>query len=365
MMISNSERPVVSNSASSDMPLVSVCIPTYRDAAFLARSLNSIVNQSYRDLEILIGDDASPDNTAEIVGAFRDDRIRYLRNPVNLGQFKNVNHLVSQSQGKYVAIYHSDDYYDSEIIRKEVSFMEAHPEVGAVFALDWRVDDLGRITSKMKLLPDIRPNTALTYDDILPILLRHRNRIFRTPTFLGRLSVLRAAGEFSDAYSIAGDLEMWLRLSRLAPVAILDEYLMYYRRGSSQVSASYERLRVHEDDFFTIMDRYLSQFPPEDAIDPVALLEYAYHRSADETSRALNLVRLGRLDEARKILENPFPWRTLLISTSDLYLRKLSVILRRTLMKLCLATSAGRGLLMRFVNLTSAQNRRADFIEQP
>lgn len=338
----------VINPVSGESPLVSVCIPTYRDALFLAQSLETVVSQSYQNLEILVGDDASPDNTAEVVRSFPDSRIRYLRNPVNLGQFENVNHLVGQCRGKYIAIYHSDDYYDPEIVLKEVAFLESHSEVGAVFALDWRVDDFGRITGKMKVMPEIRLNTALGFLEIFPILLRHHNRVFRTPTFMGRAEIIRAAGRFSAAYAIAGDLEMWLRIARLAPVAILNEYLMYYRRGSSQVSSGYERLRTHEDHFFVIMDQYLNEVLPNTPIDPVVLLEYEYHRRADETFRALNCIRLGQLEKARELLSHPFPWRTLFVPTTDLSRRKWAVVLKRILLKLGLVL-VGERLLARLL----------------
>ena len=325
----------------AEPPLVSVCIPTYRDAAFLRQSLASIVGQTYPNLELLIGDDASPDQTAEVVCAIPDKRIHYHRNPVNLGQFENVNRLVSQAAGKYIAIYHSDDYYHPTIVEKEVAFLEAHPEAGAVFALDWRVDDGGRVTGKMKLLSEIPPNTPLTFKDIMPILLRHRNRVFRTPTFMGRAEILRSAGAFSSAYEIAGDLDMWLRIARLSPVAILDEYLMYYRRGSTQVSAGYEQLRTFEDYFFVILDQYLSYLPKDSSIAPVILLEYNYHRRADEILRATHCIRLGRLQEARDLLREPFPWRTLLVSTADLHWRKFVVSLQYILLRLGLALHGG------------------------
>lgn len=333
---------MIERSAASELPLVSVCIPTYRDAPVLAHSLSSIVNQTYQNLEIIVGDDASPDNTEEVVRSFQDSRIRFLRNPVNLGQFENVNHLVTQCHGKYIAIYHSDDFYDPEIVRKEVAFLESQPEVGAVFALDHRVDDLGRIIGKMKLIPEIRTNTPLAFSEIFPILLRHRNRVFRTPTFMCRAEILRAAGPFSSEYEIAGDLEMWLRIARLAPVAVLNEYLMYYRRGSTQVSSSYERLRTHEDHFFAIMDSYLTLNSPDSSIKPDVLLEYDYHRRADETLRALNYIRLSKVDEASELLSHPFPWRTLFVQTTDLLPRKLAVIVKRVFLKLGLMLGGGR-----------------------
>ncbi|RIK43958.1 MAG: glycosyl transferase family 2, partial [Chloroflexi bacterium] len=124
-------------------PLVSVCVPTYNDAPFLAQSLQSIVQQTYRQLEILIGDDASTDDTAAVVAAFDDPRIRYIRNTANLGQFENVNALIRRATGDYIAIYHSDDVYTPQIVAREAAFLQSHPQVGAVFALDWRIDERG------------------------------------------------------------------------------------------------------------------------------------------------------------------------------------------------------------------------------
>lgn len=340
----------------NEQPLVSVCIPTYKDALYLSQSLGSILRQSYTHLEILVGDDASPDNTADVVHAFQDTRIRYICNPVNLGQFENVNQLVGQARGRYIAIYHSDDYYDPEIIQKEVTFLEANTKIGAVFALDWRVDDFGRFKGKMRLLPEIRLNTALTFQDIMPILLRHQNRLFRTPTFMGRVEVLQAVGSFSSDYAIAGDLEMWLRIAYQYPVAILDQYLMYYRRGPSQVSSSYDRLRVFENHFFKIMDHYLNLVSPDTPIDPLALLEYRYHRRADEALRAINCIRLGRFQEAHELLSKPFPWRTIFIFTSDLHVRKLIVVMKRILLKLGLVLGGGR-LLSKLLNQLSSSSQ--------
>lgn len=176
---------------------------------------------------------------------------------------------------------------------------------------------------------------------------------------MGRAEILRSAGRFSDEYEIAGDMEMWLRIAQRAPVAVLNEHLMYYRRGSSQVSSGYERLRTHEDHFFVIMDNYLKLVSSDTPIDPVTLLEYNYHRRADETVRALNCIRLGQLDKARELLNHTFPWRTLLVFTSDLQVRKLFIVIKRILLKLGLAGSPGRWLLLRFASVVpSGSNQK-------
>ena len=325
-------------------PLVSVCIPTYNDGAFIRQSLQSITNQTYRNLEILIGDDSSTDNTLEIVESFNDPRIVYHRNDRNLGQFDNVNTLIQRACGAYIAIYHSDDIYDPEIVQKEVLFLETHADVGAVFTLDKRIDTHGKLIGKMRLLPEVKPRTALGLADVMAIVLRHRNRVFRTPSFMGRPEIFKHIGLFRSDYDIASDFEMWLRILTLFKIAILDEWLFYYRRGDTQVSHSYQKLRTFEEHFFSIVDHYLNKEGLEKSIDPVTLTEYAFHRCDDETFRAANFIIKGDSCSAYALLRRPFPWRTLMISTTDLHWRKIRVILLRILMRAGLDFGASRAL---------------------
>jgi glycosyltransferase involved in cell wall biosynthesis len=331
----------------SYLPLVSVCVPTYNDGRFLRQCLQSLAAQTYPNLEILVGDDASSDDTPAIVDSVSAESrqpICYMRNPKNLGQFDNVNALIARARGNYVAVYHSDDVYTPQIVEKEVAFLEAHPQVGAVFALDWRIDDAGQITGRSRLMPGVRANAPLRLPDVLPSLLRHKNRILRAPTFLGRAALLQRAGPFRSDYDIAGDFEMWLRLLAHRPIAILDEPLMYYRRGSSQVSSRYQRLRTFEEHFFVIMDETLARQGANIILDRTALTEYTFHRCDDETFRAANLVILGRPKEAAALLKRPYPWRTLAIRTQDIGRRKLRVLLLRAGMRTGLAVGAAPAL---------------------
>ena len=86
-------------------------------------SLDSIINQTYQNVEILVMDDASIDSTPEIIASY-GDKIHGFRQPENKGQFGNVNDGVSFAKGKYTAIYHADDVYDSKIIEREIDFLE-------------------------------------------------------------------------------------------------------------------------------------------------------------------------------------------------------------------------------------------------
>ena len=85
-------------------PKVSVCIPTYRGAATLGAAIASVLAQSMADFELVVLDDNSPDNTADVVAGFADGRIRYLRNPANLGPEGNWNRCLTEARGAYVKV---------------------------------------------------------------------------------------------------------------------------------------------------------------------------------------------------------------------------------------------------------------------
>lgn len=113
----------------SDNPLVSVLITTYNSEKYIKDALESILNQTYSNLEIVIIDDASIDNTLEIIQSFKDKRIKLFVNEKNLGVSENMNKGIKLSHGKYLAVMDSDDWSYPYRIEEEVKLMEENPEV--------------------------------------------------------------------------------------------------------------------------------------------------------------------------------------------------------------------------------------------
>jgi glycosyltransferase involved in cell wall biosynthesis len=114
-------------------PIVSFIVPCYKLAHFLAECVNSILGQTYQDLEILIMDDCSPDDTMQVAASFRDRRVRYVRNHENVGHLRNYNIGIGLSRGKYVWLISADDRLRrSHVVERYVRVMETHPNVGMV-----------------------------------------------------------------------------------------------------------------------------------------------------------------------------------------------------------------------------------------
>ncbi len=124
------------------MPLVSIVIPTYNRAHLLLRAVRSALAQTYQNIEVIIVDDGSTDNTQEIVKSFDDPRVQYMRQDKNRGVCAARNAGIRRSKGKYIAFLDSDDEYLPEKIRKSVEvFKSSSKDVGFVASNFWRVID--------------------------------------------------------------------------------------------------------------------------------------------------------------------------------------------------------------------------------
>src|SRR6185369_1059636 len=123
-------------------PLVSLCVPTYNRAASLQACLPDIVNQDYARVEILISDNGSTDDTERVCreAAAADPRIRYFRQPTNIGLYENHNFLIDQSRGEFICFFHDHDTRTRDLVSEYLAFMRTHPDV-AVVCSDWNVID--------------------------------------------------------------------------------------------------------------------------------------------------------------------------------------------------------------------------------
>ena len=112
-------------------PTVSFVVPCYKLAHLLPDCINSILSQSFRDFEILIMDDCSPDNTAEVAQSFRDPRVKYIRNDPNLGHLRNYNKGIAHSSGRYVWLISADDCLRRPyVLERYVEQLDRYPAVG-------------------------------------------------------------------------------------------------------------------------------------------------------------------------------------------------------------------------------------------
>jgi glycosyltransferase involved in cell wall biosynthesis len=129
----------------SPMPKASIVIPAYNAGAYIIKTLDSIVSQSLEDFECLVIDDGSTDNTAELVAAYHDARIRLIRQANSGGPASPRNQGVNQAKGEYIFMFDSDDIMLPDKLRVTVGALDAHPDVDIVFTNFQSINDAGEL----------------------------------------------------------------------------------------------------------------------------------------------------------------------------------------------------------------------------
>ncbi|MEO0541963.1 MAG: glycosyltransferase family 2 protein, partial [Cyanobacteria bacterium P01_A01_bin.105] len=122
------------------MPTVSICIPTYNRATILPYAVNSVLRQTYGDFELIICDDASPDNTPEVVAQWDDPRIRYIRHPQNIQRSRNMRAGFEAATGQYFIKFDDDDALTPTFLERTVAVLDQHPTVDFVCTDHWVIN---------------------------------------------------------------------------------------------------------------------------------------------------------------------------------------------------------------------------------
>lgn len=194
-------------------PLVSVCIPTYRGAAFLPATIESVLNQSYPYLEIWIVDDNSPDDTSAIVSRYTDPRIRYSCNVQNLGPEGNWNRCLDLAQGQYFKLLPQDDLLEPDCLEEQVFLFEADHahEIALVFGSRGIIDPQGRVFMT-RGLAHTKPGRISGLALIKRCVRAGANLIGEPGNALFRREIIEKVGAYDASYPYVVDLDYWFRI---------------------------------------------------------------------------------------------------------------------------------------------------------
>ena len=200
-------------------PLVSVLIPTYNSELYIKDTLESILNQTYKNLEIIIIDDASTDSTLKIVKKYKDKRIKIYINNKNLGIAKNMNKGIRLSNGKYLAIMDADDWSYPYRIEEQVQLMEENPKVVLCSGyMDICNENLEFQNTRTYPITDKEIRKAIvTYDPI------------SHPASMWRMSELLKTTLYNDNFPICRDYDLIVRISEFGEYQNIPKPLIKYR----------------------------------------------------------------------------------------------------------------------------------------
>ena len=219
---------------------ISVLLPTYNCAAYLRSAVQSILDQSYRKFELLILDDGSTDETEQVVAAFQDDRIRYIKKE-RTGLGATLNHGLSLARHTTVARMDADDVAHPERFEKQVRFLSEHPEVGVLSS--WYATFSGS-----GILYVIR--TAERHQDIVDRLYLH-SEIVHPGCMFKKETIVQAEGYTN---TVAQDYELWNRLRNTVQFANIPEVLTFVRYN--RASHSRKSFSKRDETIRSIQKRY-------------------------------------------------------------------------------------------------------------
>jgi glycosyltransferase involved in cell wall biosynthesis len=255
------------------LPFVSICIPTYNYAAFLPRAVESALGQTHRDLEVVVLDDASTDETPEVAARYAaDDRFCFRRADVNAGLFANFNRCLEVARGAFVKVLCADDWLHPRAIEDALAVLDRHPSAGMASSPAWLADGAGRVTG-VRGAP-FGPGELVASRDALRGHADWGNAAGMPTNVLLRREVIAEVGGFEADFAPASDLHLWLKVLARHDLAWVAEPRCYMRlhddhRHGYAYEPSEAEFRLWED----LHDR------APDAVD-AALLARALRREA-------------------------------------------------------------------------------------
>lgn len=204
-----------------ELPLVSVLVPSYNHARYVGRTIESIVSQTYPNIELIVVDDGSSDESPAILAELsRAHGFRFERNERNLGISATRNRLISLASGRYLCGCASDDFYAPDKVARQVAFLEAHPEYAMCHGRVVNVDEEGNE------LPTPRA-TAPSGWVFRELLLKEFT--IQALTHMERREVFDEVGLYDESLGVE-DWYMWLKIARRFQIGFMDEVLAYQRR---------------------------------------------------------------------------------------------------------------------------------------
>jgi len=307
-----------------DPPRVTISIPAYNAEDTISETLESILDQTYPNVEIIVSDNHSTDRTCEIVRSYNGRGVRLVTCPVMYqptgspldntnASIGNWNSLVDLGSGDLMTIYHADDVYEKDIVESEVNFFLEHPECSAVFTGCTLIDERGKFTSHdpVRLPKALTGRSIFDFSAVLNGLMRD-GLMLVAPSIMLRREAWRRAGRLDRRFEQAVDTEMWLRLAKEGPIGIIDQLLVRRRiHGKSDSSRGLIAYRHAMLPFIDVFEAYLADPSVVPLVEDCTMERYRFYRAGEQARVAINFLADGNTEK----------WKECLSESRDISLR--------------------------------------------
>jgi len=211
--------------------LVSVVIPAYNEEKYIASAIDSIIKQTYKSWEIIVVNDASTDNTINIIEKYKDDRIHIINNQQNMGAGEAQNIGFMNAKGTYIAILAGDDVACPDRLQRQVQYLTDNPEIG-LLGTGYKIIDQDSVTVRKVQyeLSPIEVRWKLLYGN--PI---------GASTVMFKTKILAECGMYDCNIVYGEDMELWARIAQKYDIAVIPDILTQYRVHSGSLTSKIEK----------------------------------------------------------------------------------------------------------------------------
>jgi glycosyltransferase involved in cell wall biosynthesis len=216
-------------------PKVSVIIPTYNRAHLVGDSIRSVLAQTYPNIELIVVDDGSTDDTAAVIAAIPDERLRYIRQP-NRGRSSARNHALSLATGRYITFLDSDDLYLPDKIEVQVAYLQNHPGTGMVYTSAHCIDQEGTMLEH-KYLATV---SGCIYESIAfftPVTIT-------LPTVMTYRAIIDQVGGFDENMYRFEDTDMWRRISKVCRIDAISDFTCLLRTHDDNTLVNQDATKI-------------------------------------------------------------------------------------------------------------------------
>ncbi len=224
------------------MPKVSVILTSFNHEKYIQEAIDSVLDQTYDDFELIIWDDASIDNSWELINQYSDPRIKAYRNGEQKRGIWGINKAISQiASGEYIAIHHSDDIWETDKLIKQVTLLDSLSDIGAVFAHACAIGEDGApISDEDHFYYNVFNQPNRTRYEWLRFFFLNGNALCH-PSILIRKKCYLDCGMYRFGLAQLGDFDMWIRLCLKYEIHVLAEKLVRFRVRNNEANASGNR----------------------------------------------------------------------------------------------------------------------------
>jgi glycosyltransferase involved in cell wall biosynthesis len=262
------------------MPKVSVILPNYNYARYLDERIQSILNQTYKDFELIIVDDASTDNSLEVISKYTDDkRVKTQFFTENSGlPYKRWNDGAALAEGDYILFAGADDTCTPTLLEKLVEKLDANQNVGIAYTQSLEIDSQGKLIRNLKIHTDDLDKERWSNDFINDgknecCYLIIKNVIPNASAVLIRREKFEEAGRFNERLRLVADWMLWAKILLISDVAFIAEPLNSWRTHYQTVRSNTQKLGQHILEEIKVVD-----FLSKNAQIPKKDVDKAYNR---------------------------------------------------------------------------------------